>query len=60
MGCVRPPPRDGSAYINHLSGDERPEKVRASYGANLDRLRQLKASYDPANMFRMNPNINPE
>ena len=51
---------DGSGYINHLSGDERPEQVRASYGSNLARLRQLKATYDPANTFRMNPNINPE
>ena len=51
---------DGSGYINHLSGDERPEQVRASYGSNLARLRQLKATYDPVNTFRMNPNISPE
>jgi FAD/FMN-containing dehydrogenase len=51
---------DGSGYINHLSGDERPEQVRASYGSNLARLRQLKTSYDPANTFRMNPNITPQ
>jgi FAD/FMN-containing dehydrogenase len=50
---------DGSGYINHLSGEERPEQVRASYGSNLARLRQLKATYDPANTFRMNPNIEP-
>jgi FAD/FMN-containing dehydrogenase len=51
---------DGTGYINHLSGDERPEQVRASYGANHDRLRRLKAVYDPANTFRMNPNISPD
>jgi FAD/FMN-containing dehydrogenase len=50
---------DGSSYINHLSGEERPEQVRASYGSNLARLRQSKATYDPANTFRMNPNIEP-
>jgi FAD/FMN-containing dehydrogenase len=47
-------------YINHLSGDDRPEQVRASYGTNLVRLRQLKTKYDPTNVFRMNPNINPD
>ena len=51
---------DGCGYINHLSGDEHPEQVRASYGSNLARLRQLKTSYDPANTFRMNPNITPQ
>jgi len=50
---------DGAGYINHLSGDERPEQVRASYGSNLARLRQLKTTYDPENTFRMNPNISP-
>ncbi len=48
-----------SAYINHIAGDDRPEKVRASYGANYDRLLALKRRYDPANMFRLNANINP-
>ena len=51
---------DGSSYINHFSGDERPEQVRASYGSDLERLRQPKSAYDPANTFRMNPNINPD
>jgi hypothetical protein len=39
--------------------DDKPEKVRASYGANLGRLRNVKAKYDPANLFRLNPNITP-
>jgi hypothetical protein len=51
---------DGTGYINHLSGDEPPEQVRASYGSNLARLRQLKATYDPTNVLRMNPNISPD
>ena len=50
---------DGTGYVNHFSGDEPPEQVRASYGSNLARLRQLKTTYDPANIFRMNPNISP-
>lgn len=48
-----------NAYINHLSGDDRPEKVRASYGPNYDRLVELKTKYDPTNLFRLNPNIKP-
>jgi FAD/FMN-containing dehydrogenase len=48
-----------STYINHISEDDRPEKIRASYGSNHDRLRRLKAVYDPANLFRLNPNIAP-
>jgi FAD/FMN-containing dehydrogenase len=49
----------GSAYVNHLAADDRPEKVRASYGENYARLRALKATYDPKNLFRVNANIAP-
>jgi FAD/FMN-containing dehydrogenase len=49
----------GSAYVNHLATDDRPEKVRASYGDNYSRLRSLKATYDPKNLFRVNANIAP-
>ena len=33
--------------------------VRAGFGGNYERLAQLKAKYDPGNLFRMNPNITP-
>ena len=49
----------GTAYVNHLSSDDRPEKVRASFGQNYDRLRQVKRVYDPSNLFRLNANITP-
>ena len=49
----------GTAYVNHLSSDDRPEKVRASFGENYGRLRQVKAVYNPTNVFRMNANIAP-
>ena len=49
----------GGAYVNHISVDDQPEKVRASYGSNYDRLATIKAKYDPGNMFRLNPNIRP-
>lgn len=53
------PHLQGSAYVNHLAADDRPEKVRASFGANYGRLRTLKAVYDPKNLFRVNANIAP-
>ena len=53
------PHTTGGAYINHIAGDDRPEKVRASYGANYDKLLALKRKYDPSNLFRFNPNIQP-
>ncbi len=53
------PHLQGSAYVNHIAADDQPEKVRASYGENYQRLRQLKALYDPTNLFRLNANIPP-
>jgi hypothetical protein len=53
------PHLQGSAYINHIAADDRPEKVRASFGANHRRLREIKAVYDKANLFRVNSNIVP-
>jgi len=49
----------GSVYINHIAGDDRPERVRASYGTNYEKLVLLKNEYDPTNLFRLNPNIRP-
>jgi FAD/FMN-containing dehydrogenase len=53
------PHLQGSAYVNHLAADDQPEKVRASFGENYGRLRTLKATYDPKNLFRVNANIAP-
>jgi hypothetical protein len=44
------------AYVNYL-GDEGAAAIRASYGANYERLLMLKAKYDPENVFRFNQNI---
>ena len=49
----------GTAYINHIAGDDRPDRVRASYQGNYERLVALKDTYDPTNLFRLNPNIPP-
>ena len=39
--------------------DEGQERVKASYRDNYDRLAQIKAKYDPKNLFRVNQNIEP-
>jgi FAD/FMN-containing dehydrogenase len=39
--------------------DEGQERVRAAYRDNYDRLAQVKAKYDPSNLFRVNQNIQP-
>ena len=50
---------DGGAYVNFLN-DEGPARIRAAYpGATWDRLRKIKARYDPRNFFRLNQNIPP-
>lgn len=47
----------GGVYVNFISAGE--ERVRAAYGANYDRLVEIKNKYDPTNLFRMNQNIPP-
>jgi FAD/FMN-containing dehydrogenase len=48
----------GGAYVNFM-GSEGPERVKAAYGDNYDRLVALKNKYDPGNFFRLNQNIRP-
>jgi FAD/FMN-containing dehydrogenase len=44
-------------YMNNLGRDEGQDRVRAAFGANYERLAEVKAKYDPTNFFRLNPNI---
>lgn len=46
-------------YVNALFNDEGAERVKAAYGDNYERLRQIKQKYDPKNFFRCNNNIAP-
>jgi hypothetical protein len=46
-------------YVNALFNDEGNDRVRAAYGDNYGRLRQIKQKYDPENFFRWNNNIVP-
>ena len=53
------PHASGRVYLNFL-GDEGTERVRAAYGAETyRRLAELKRTYDPTNLFRLNQNIEP-
>jgi FAD/FMN-containing dehydrogenase len=58
MAIVEPDLLPGR-YINELS-DAGPDVTRQSYGdTKLDRLRALKRTWDPTNVFRLNHNIKP-
>ena len=48
-----------SAYVNFL-GIEGEARVQQAYpGSTWDRLAEIKARYDPTNLFRLNQNIPP-
>jgi FAD/FMN-containing dehydrogenase len=52
------PHSDGGGYINMVM-DEGEDLVKAAYGANYARLAEIKAKYDPTNLFHVNQNIKP-
>jgi FAD/FMN-containing dehydrogenase len=49
----------GGVYVNFMTADEG-ERIPAAYGSNYRRLAEIKAKYDPDNLFRANQNIRPE
>ncbi|HMJ34231.1 MAG TPA: FAD-binding oxidoreductase [Baekduia sp.] len=48
----------GGVYLNFI-GDEGQDRVRAAFGDDYERLAQIKAQYDPDNVFHFNQNIEP-
>jgi FAD/FMN-containing dehydrogenase len=48
----------GGSYVNMIM-DEGQETVKAAYRDNYARLAQVKATYDPTNLFHTNQNIKP-
>jgi FAD/FMN-containing dehydrogenase len=54
------PHRAGGVYINFLDSDDDAGRVREAYGEQTyRRLAQVKANYDPDNVFHHNRNIPP-
>jgi Berberine and berberine like len=52
------PYASSGAYVNFMT-EEESARVAAAYGANYDRLAQIKHQYDPENLFHLNQNIKP-
>lgn len=52
------PYASAGAYTNFMTEDE-VDRVGAAYGANYDRLVEIKRKYDPHNVFHLNQNIKP-
>jgi FAD/FMN-containing dehydrogenase len=48
----------GGGYVNFMTADET-ARVASAYGANYERLQELKQRFDPDNLFRMNHTIAP-
>ena len=52
------PLSEEGGYINFMSGDDQ-DRIKANYKGNYDRLVEVKRTYDPSNLFRVNQNIKP-
>lgn len=52
------PHGNGGVYVN-LLGDGEPDRTPSAYRGNYDRLREIKATWDPENRFSANHNIPP-
>jgi FAD/FMN-containing dehydrogenase len=46
-------------WLNYLGDDQAEDAIRAAYGPNYERLREVKRRYDPDNVFHLNHNIAP-
>jgi FAD/FMN-containing dehydrogenase len=46
-------------WLNYLGDDQAEDAIRAAYGPNYDRLREVKRRYDPDNVFHLNHNLAP-
>jgi FAD/FMN-containing dehydrogenase len=46
-------------WLNYLGDDQAEDAIRAAYGTNYDRLRDIKRRYDADNIFHVNHNIVP-
>ncbi len=49
----------GGRWLNYLADDQGEDAIRGAYGANWDRLVEVKRRIDPENVFHQNHNIAP-
>lgn len=56
--AIHPQSGTKGGYINFMSGDDS-GRAPENYGQSYERLRQVKAAYDPGNLFHLNQNIEP-
>jgi hypothetical protein len=49
----------GGNYVNFQLAEDDTTRTANAYGKNYERLRRVKAEYDPHNLFRVNRNIPP-
>ena len=52
------PHATGGVYVNFMTEDES-DRVSKAYGGNFRRMAEVKAKYDPDNLFRLNQNVKP-
>jgi hypothetical protein len=52
------PSSAAGGYVNFMM-EEGHDRIRATYGPNYQRLSEIKAEYDPQNVFHVNQNILP-
>ena len=55
--AVKPYLSEGN-YVNFM-GDDEDEDAAGAYGRTIERLQQVKAVYDPDNVFQLNQNVKP-
>jgi hypothetical protein len=46
-------------YVNYMADDTPDDAIAHAYGPNYRRLQEVKKTYDPSNLFRLNQNIRP-
>ncbi len=56
--ALRPWSDQTGSYVNFASADDQ-DKVPDHYGTNLSHLAEVKATWDPENLFRRNQNVIP-
>ena len=55
--AIAPHSQEGG-YVNFMFTDDE-NRIPANYGANYNRLTEIKRKYDPDNVFHVNQNIKP-